>query len=367
MSLPQTVPDDQDAFNGFDVAPAIAPELEGHDDQTPLYKQHGVNGTDLEAMTFPPVQWVVPGLIPEGYGLIVAPPKAGKSWMVAGIGLAAAQGGTAFGSVPVHARPVLYLALEDGLRRLQDRYTHLLDGAPIPRRMVSVTDVSPAVAWSTMREFALDHREENPLIIVDTYQKIAPLKTPGEGAYEHDYRAGGMFKDLARLIPGGTVLAVHHTNKGVHDDFQDSVSGTQGVAGAADFAMVLNRPRKSDDAILSITGRDVFEDEYAMSTSDGVWSLFGDSLATARDRVEGLRESAQQAEAMSRKGSNQQRIAEFVDRANTIVTVDDVAAQFPDMQKDTVRKNLNRAASGGLIKSPSRGLYAPLSYVSEVS
>lgn len=367
MSLPQTVPDDQDTFNGFDVAPAIAPELEEHDDQTPLYKQHGVNGTDLEAMTFPPVQWVVPGLIPEGYGLIVAPPKAGKSWMVAGIGLAAAQGGTAFGSVPVHARPVLYLALEDGLRRLQDRYTHLLDGAPIPRRMVSVTDVSPAVAWSTMREFALDHREENPLIIVDTYQKIAPPKTPGEGAYEHDYRAGGMFKDLARLIPGGTVLAVHHTNKGVHDDFQDSVSGTQGVAGAADFAMVLNRPRKSDDAILSITGRDVFEDEYAMSTSDGVWSLFGDSLATARDRVEGLRESAQQAEAMSRKGSNQQRIAEFVDRANTIVTVDDVAAQFPDMQKDTVRKNLNRAASGGLIKSPSRGLYAPLSYVSEVS
>ena len=57
-------------------------------------------GDWLDTQDFPPLQWAVFGLIPEGFGLLTGPPKAGKSWCAFGIGLAVAAGGHAFGKVP---------------------------------------------------------------------------------------------------------------------------------------------------------------------------------------------------------------------------------------------------------------------------
>ncbi|GFG67078.1 hypothetical protein MKUB_45680 [Mycobacterium kubicae] len=84
-----------------------------------------VTGDQLDAETLSPLEWSVPGILPEGLGILAAPPKAGKSWLVLAIGLAVADGGEVLG-VPVNQRPVLYLALEDGWRRLQSRCRQLL-------------------------------------------------------------------------------------------------------------------------------------------------------------------------------------------------------------------------------------------------
>lgn len=50
------------------------------------------NGAWLNDQVFPPLQWVVPGLVAEGFGLVVGPPKLGKSWFVLGLALSAACG-----------------------------------------------------------------------------------------------------------------------------------------------------------------------------------------------------------------------------------------------------------------------------------
>ncbi|MDT5050513.1 MAG: hypothetical protein QOG75_6425, partial [Mycobacterium sp.] len=89
------------------------------------------NGAWLDTQEFPPLEYAVPGIIPEGFGLLVSPPKAGKSWLVCGIGLACAAGGLALGRISVDKRPVLYLALEDGQRRLQSRCRRIMHG-PTP-------------------------------------------------------------------------------------------------------------------------------------------------------------------------------------------------------------------------------------------
>lgn len=60
---------------------------------------------------FPPTQYIVPEVLPEGLTLLVAAPKIGKPWMVLGLGVACADGGDAFGHIKVGQRPVLYLAL----------------------------------------------------------------------------------------------------------------------------------------------------------------------------------------------------------------------------------------------------------------
>ena len=97
-------------------------------------------GAELDAMTFPPLAWAVPGLVPEGFGLLTGPPKAGKSWLVLDIALGVAAGGRVLGKVRVgRPRPVLYFALEDGERRLQDRARTLLGpGEPIPSCLVAL-------------------------------------------------------------------------------------------------------------------------------------------------------------------------------------------------------------------------------------
>ena len=90
------------------------------------------NGAWLDAQVFPPLEYVVPALITEGAGILIGPPKLGKSWLVANFGLACAAGGSALGRIRVTPRPVLYLALEDGERRLQSRFRTITCGEPIP-------------------------------------------------------------------------------------------------------------------------------------------------------------------------------------------------------------------------------------------
>ena len=38
-------------------------------------------GAWLDMQEFPPLAFAVPGIIPEGFTLLVGPPKAGKSWL----------------------------------------------------------------------------------------------------------------------------------------------------------------------------------------------------------------------------------------------------------------------------------------------
>ncbi|MBV8539076.1 MAG: AAA family ATPase [Pseudonocardiales bacterium] len=101
------------------------------------------DGAWLDAQRFHPLRYLVPGVIPEGSTLLVGPPKIGKSWFVLACALATACGGYALGVIPIEKRPVLYLALEDGDRRLQDRCRTLLGDDPIPPGFEYMTTIQP--------------------------------------------------------------------------------------------------------------------------------------------------------------------------------------------------------------------------------
>ena len=91
---------------------------------------------------------------------------------------------------------------------------------------------------------------------------------------------------VGKVSGGLSIIVSHHDRKAAVDDFVDSVSGTHGLAGAADSIMVLARRRQAADAVLKVTGRDVPEDEYALTISDGrSWQASGASLAAAADRA----------------------------------------------------------------------------------
>jgi AAA domain len=119
------------------------------------------NGAWLDTQEFPPLEYAVSGIIPEGFGLLVSPPKAGKSWLVCGIGLACAIGGLALGRIHVDKRPVLYLALEDGQRRLQSRCRRIMYGQPIPA-IHFVTKAKPGHVIPMITEFLQRYSDGMP-------------------------------------------------------------------------------------------------------------------------------------------------------------------------------------------------------------
>lgn len=230
---------------------------------------------DLMAQEFPPPNWAVPGMVAEGVNLLAGPPKVGKSWLSLGLGLAVAEGGRAFEAIPVPGGPVLYLALEDTPRRLQGRIGKILGGRAAPAGLTLATTCPPLTQGGDEAIAGwLDVNRDARMVIIDVFAKIRGQSAPGASAYDADYAAVGRIKKVADAYSVAVVL-VHHVRKAGAEDFLEAVSGTNGIAGAADATLVLRRPRGTADGVLYVTGRDVDEAEYALGfqPAAGAWAL----------------------------------------------------------------------------------------------
>nr|WP_178360609.1 AAA family ATPase [Mycolicibacterium hippocampi] len=327
-------------------------------DAEAFYNERVVTAAWLDEQEFPPLEWTVPGILSEGLGLLVAPPKVGKSWMVANFALACASGGSALGAIPVKQRPVLLMALEDGHRRLQSRFRTLMVGQPLPDGLEVVTRASANEALVCVAEFLRRNRDEAPLVIIDTFGKVKPPRLLNEDSYAADYRIGGALKERIDDVAGGCMLLVHHTRKAESADFIDSVSGTQGIAGSADFVLALNRRRHSDEAMLSVTGRDVPENEYALITTDGRWSLDGQDLMDAATTAQKRREAGD-------LGDRSLDALVFINGRPSGTRAADLAEHL-DIEANLAGNYLRRLQEAGRIAKRSRGLYGPVVEVVEV-
>lgn len=345
---------DHDVRDVFDRYPEGHEEPDDEASEDPLTRVR--NGAWLDAQVFPPLQWAVPGLVPEGFGLLVGAPKLGKSWWALGAGLAVASGGNAFGKISVPQRPVLYAALEDGDRRMQDRARSLLVGAPIPASFEYFTRATPGEIFAIVSTW-LDRRPGG-LVMLDTLGKVMPPALSGETTYQRDYRIGGAIKSITDDHRGSTGLVVHHNRKAVSADWMESTSGTNGLNGSADFTVYLTRERNSDRATVNVTGRDVLENEYAMTAAGGMWRLDGENLAEAAKR-------AAEEKASAGLGDDSASVVEYVNQNPAGVTLAKVAAHmgWDDKKAGTY---LGRLVGKGRIARAGRGRYTPVESVGSV-
>jgi hypothetical protein len=317
------------------------------------------DGAWLDVQDFPPLTYAVPGLIPEGSVLLIGAPKIGKSWLVLTIALAAASGGRALG-IKVDPRPSLYLALEDGDRRMQDRCRRLLATGPIPAAFHYLTRAEPGRVIDTVAAWLQRQHDAAPLVILDTLGKVMPPAQAGESAYQRDYRIGGWLRQLADSQPGMTMLTNHHDRKAESGDFVDQVSGTNGLAGAADTIIVITRDRNESGGLLKVTGRDVPEGEYAVCFEEGHrWRLDGDDLAEAAKRARDLR-------ATAGLGDRSADVVRYVGEHPDGVTAGDVAEAL-DMERNAARVYLSRLVDAGRLNRPRRGTYTPVASVASVA
>ena len=244
-------------------------------DAGPMYGRYRCwTGPELAETEFPPLEWIVPDLVPAGLSLLVGAPKVGKSWAALDIALAVASGGLALGGVQVTAGDVLFLALEDGPRRLADRQDLLLGSGAPSAHFYAFTDWPKGMdaaraAW----QWCADHPGVR-LLVVDTLARVRPARSKGGNGYDEDTAALVPWQKLAEHF-GIAVVIVHHDRKaGDGGDFVDAVSGTHGLAGVADTTLVLDRARMEDFGRLRLTGRDVMERELVLKRVGPTWVVY---------------------------------------------------------------------------------------------
>jgi hypothetical protein len=320
------------------------------------------NGAWLDAQEFPPLSYAVPGLIPEGSVLLVGAPKIGKSWLVLAVGLAASEGGKALG-IEIPKRPVLYAALEDGDRRLQDRCRRLLVGDKIPPEFQYLTRIEPGRVGDTIATWLQWNQQPPPLVILDTLGKVLPPAMPNETTYQRDYRVGTALKRIVDTYPGATLLVNHHQRKASAEDFVDAVSGTAGLAGAADTIIVLSRDRQEASGLLKVTGRDVAEGEYAVSFKDGaVWELEGHDLEVAREKAQKVRATTR---ATAAAGDRMLDVVLYAYEHPQGVRRGDVAKALK-LEPSVAGVYLARAVESGRLQRAECGLYTPVTSVTSL-
>jgi hypothetical protein len=232
----------------------------------------GIDAADLLLLDLAPLRWIVPDLLPEGTTVLAASPKVGKSCLVYQLVIEVSIGGDLLGR-RVTPGSCLYLALEDGQRRGQDRLRTALAGRTLPAGRLEIRWEARHIGKGLEDDLTawLDAHADAAVVAIDTLQKVRAHADSRRNAYEVDVEDLGRLQNLFR-DRNVSLLIVHHLRKQPDDDFLASVSGTYGITGSADTILVIRRKRLETLGKLSATGRDIEEANLSVNFTGGLWS-----------------------------------------------------------------------------------------------
>ena len=149
---------------------------------------------------------------------------------------------------------LLYLALEDTYERLQKRLAQMTEQDSEHLIFSVFSETLDEGLIERLTDFWSEHTD-TVLIVIDTLQRVRS-RTPDNGSYAADYDTLARLKEFSDTY-GVTVLVVHHTRKEGAEDVFNTISGTNGLMGAADGALILYKDKRTaSDAVLEAVGRD---------------------------------------------------------------------------------------------------------------
>ena len=197
---------------------------------------------------------LIDGLLYPGTYIFAGSPKLGKSFLMAQLAYHISTG-TSLWNYTVRKGTVLYLALEDDYRRLQERLYRMFGTESTENLYFSVSAGQLGRGLDEqLTRFVAEH-SDTKLIIIDTLQKVREVGGDNY-SYANDYQIMSRLKSFADAH-GICLLLVHHTRKQTADDKFDMISGTSGLLGAADGAFLLQKEKRtSNAATLEVSGRD---------------------------------------------------------------------------------------------------------------
>ncbi len=305
------------------------------------------SAAELQGRVFPPINWAVPDILPEGLTILAGKPKLGKSWLALDMALAVAGGRSVLGR-ECDPGPALYLALEDNERRLQRRlnliepYLEWPSGLELNTRWPRLDQGG----LKTIGEW-IKSRDGAKLVIVDTFAVVRPAGKVTDTMYTSDYSALHGLQQIASEH-NIAVMVVHHQRKADADDELDTVSGSTGLTASADTILILARREGDGGCVLYGRGRDLEEFETGLEFDSVTcrWRDLGDPVeAFASDTRTAIFEAIRAGKTAAK----------------------DIIAET-GINANNVYQTLRRMVRAGDLKKDGRGTYSrPLDPLSEVS
>ena len=223
---------------------------------------------EIMATPIAPIPFSVENLFGQGLYLFAGAPKIGKSWLSLDICLSVAKGEAVLGQRTAKGT-ALYLCLEDNKVRLQNRLYELTNEPTDSLYFSLLADTIGDGLEQQIEQFYLAHRDLK-IVVIDTLQKI---RSSEESAYGTDYTELASLKRLADKL-AITILLVHHTRKCKDSDPFNMISGSTGLRGGADGALVLiEKDRATHEATLYCEGRDIESRELKLQRTAHRWEL----------------------------------------------------------------------------------------------
>ena len=225
---------------------------------------------DTQYQSKPPL---IDGLLYPGTYIFAGSPKLGKSFLMAQLAYHISTG-TPLWNYTTRKGTVLYLALEDDYRRLQERLYRMFGTESADNLFFSVSASQLGKGLDEqLARFVAEHTDTR-LIIIDTLQKVREVGGDNY-SYANDYQIMARLKSFADAH-GLCILLVHHTRKQTADDKFDMISGTSGLLGAADGAFLLQKEKRTGNtATLEVSGRDQQDQKLYLirNTETLLWEL----------------------------------------------------------------------------------------------
>lgn len=201
---------------------------------------------ELFAKDFPPVQWLVDGLIPlGGITILHGLPMAGKTWLMLDIAIKASQGKPLFGKFPTTQTNSLLLDEESGERLLFDRFKKLQASSELPLYYITMGSsnfneayVKQLVVWCKQNRIGL--------VMVDSLVRI-------HGGDENTSKDSAKVFRLLRMLTseGITVLVIHHNTKAsANGEYGSQMRGSGDIQASVDCQLSLIRPYKDGSVTL---------------------------------------------------------------------------------------------------------------------
>lgn len=261
---------------------------------------------DLQDIKFKEVKWILEKVLPTGNIMLAARPKMRKTWLALQLCIAIASG-RKFLEWQANQGEVLFLALEDNERRIQNRIRTL------QRMEIAPPDLSgfrywtggmdykangqlyisdPEEAARTLNAFPrgqagvdaleqyLEHFPKTTTIVIDTLQHFKESSNDRD-IYSRDYNAMTPITQLANR-KNILIVPVTHEKKGlagnISADFLEDVTGSAGITGGTDGVMSIKGRRgvqeENESRTLFLSGRDIphdFSVDIQFDTDRGGW------------------------------------------------------------------------------------------------
>jgi len=240
---------------------------------TEAQKERGILFSDLLKKQFPPDTWFIENLIGPGLTVLTGASKLGKSWTALQLLTALDQGGYFMGTLKAAVQcDVLYLALEDTPKRIQRRILKQGIAADFNGSRLETSRCTV----STLRAY-LKANPQYRVVIIDTLQKMLNINDLNDYAKTVDglsaLKAIADDMDLALVV-------IHHNRKGSNNedgDHMESALGSTGINATADATITMRRKRGTNEAALSVTGRDIEDASYSISWDREIctWTITG--------------------------------------------------------------------------------------------